>query len=61
MDGRYIVGGLTLGLPAILIALTVIWFSDNPVSMLVLLSVMVFGCLYLLSYSDAFSNAATET
>lgn len=60
MDGRYLVIGLTLVLPAILMAMTVAWFSDNPISMLVLLSVMVFGCLYLVSYSDAFTGIPSE-
>ncbi len=55
MDGRIFVVGLTLVLPAILIAATVIWFSDNPLSMLVLFSVMLLGALYLVSYKDTYS------
>lgn len=55
MDGRVFVVGLTLVLPAILIAATVIWYSDNPLSMLVLFSVMLLGALYLVSYKDTYS------
>ncbi len=55
MDGRIFVVGLTLVLPAILIAATVIWYSDNPLSMLVLFSVMLLGALYLVSYKDTYS------
>lgn len=55
MDGRIYVVALTLVLPAVLIAVTVAWYSTNPVSMLVLFSVMLLGSLYLLSYSDAFA------
>jgi hypothetical protein len=55
VDGRWIVIGLTIVLPAILMVVTVAYYATNPVSMLVLFSVMLFGCLYLLSYTDAFS------
>jgi hypothetical protein len=60
VDGRYIVVALALVLPAILMAITVAWFSTNPISMLILFSVMLLGCLYLLSYSDAFSGRPSE-
>ncbi|MFZ0830719.1 MAG: hypothetical protein WCB18_05520 [Thermoplasmata archaeon] len=55
MDGRILVVALTLALPAALIAATVAWYSTNPVSLLILFSVMLLGGLYLLSYSDTFS------
>jgi hypothetical protein len=57
VDGRIIVVGLTLVLPAILMIATVEWFSTNPISMLILLSVMLLGCLYLLSYTDVFDGS----
>jgi hypothetical protein len=55
VDGRIVVVGLTLVLPAILMGATVAWYSTNPISMLILFSVMLLGCMYLLSYTDAFS------
>jgi predicted branched-subunit amino acid permease len=61
VDGRWIVVGLTIVLPAILMVLTVAYYSTNPISMLVLFSVMLFGCLYLLSYSDVFSANPYES
>lgn len=44
-------------LPALLMVATVAWYSTNPVAMLVLCSVMLLGCLYLLTYSEAFAPA----
>ncbi|MGA7860239.1 MAG: hypothetical protein WCB19_00075 [Thermoplasmata archaeon] len=61
MDGRFIVVGLTLVLPAVLMAATVAWYSTNPISMLILFAVMLFGCLYLISYSDAFSGTPSDS
>jgi len=61
VDGRFLVVGLTLALPAVLMAATVAWFSTNPISMLILLAVMLFGCLYLVSYSDAFSGTPSDS
>jgi hypothetical protein len=61
VDGRYIVLGLTLVLPAVLVAVTVAWFSSNVIAMLVLFSVMLLGCLYLLSYTDAFTEVPSES
>jgi hypothetical protein len=60
VDGRFIVVGLTLVLPAILMAVTVGWYSTNPISMLILFSVMLLGCLYLLTYSEAFSRTPSD-
>lgn len=54
MDGRVITILLGLVLPAILIGVTTAYFSINPIAILVLISVMVAGCLYLLSYSESF-------
>ncbi len=53
MEGRSWVVGLTLILPAILIGITVIEFAINPRSILVLLTVMVGGVLYLQTYTEA--------
>ena len=55
MDGRIFVIGLTIVLPAILMGVTVAWYSTNPVSMLIMFVVMLLGALYLLSYPDTFT------
>jgi len=60
VDGRFLVVGLTLVLPAVLIAATVAWFSTNPLALLALFSVMLLGSLYLLTYSDTFSAHPSE-
>jgi hypothetical protein len=52
MDGRAYTILLTMVLPAILIAVTVWKFASNPVSILVLLTLMVIGGFYLLTYRD---------
>lgn len=57
MDGRYVVVALTLVLPAVLMGVTVAWYATNPISMLILLSVMLLGAFYLLSYRGPFSTA----
>ncbi|MGI0132696.1 MAG: hypothetical protein ACREDK_06365 [Thermoplasmata archaeon] len=54
MDGRLITVLLTFLLPAVLIGVTIWRFSINPLAILVLLTVMIAGALYLLTYSDAF-------
>lgn len=56
MDGRVIVVGLTIVLPAILLGVTVAWFATNPLSVLVLFAVMLLGAIYLLSYTDTSSG-----
>jgi hypothetical protein len=61
VDGRFIVAGLTLVLPAVLVAVTVGYFSNNVIAMLILFSVMLLGCLYLLSYTDAFTGAPLQS
>jgi hypothetical protein len=60
VDGRFIVIGLTLLLPAVLIGATVAWYHTNPISMLILFAVMLLGCLYLLTYSEAFSAIPSD-
>jgi hypothetical protein len=54
MDGRYWTLLLAVLLPAALIGVTVAVFSSNPISILILLTIMIGGALYLLSYTDAF-------
>jgi hypothetical protein len=54
MDGRLATVLLALVLPAALIGVTAVYFASNPVAVLVLISVMVVGALYLLSYTDVF-------
>jgi type IV secretory pathway VirB3-like protein len=54
MDGRLVTIALTLLLPAVLIGVTAAYYSLNPVAVLGLISVMVGGVLYLLSYSRSF-------
>ena len=54
MDGRLITVLLTLVLPAVLIGVTIWKFSLNPLAILGLLTVMVGGALYLLTYSETF-------
>lgn len=56
VDGRFIVVGLTIILPAILLGVTVGWFATNPLALLVLFAVMLLGALYLVSYTDTFSG-----
>jgi hypothetical protein len=54
MDGRIVTALLTLVLPAVLIGVTAEYYSLNPISILVCVSVMVIGTMYLLSYTDTF-------
>lgn len=61
MDGRYFVVGLTVVLPAVLMVVTVAWFSANVIVMLALFSAMLFGLFYLLSYSESFSGQPVES
>ena len=54
MDGRVATALLTLLLPAILIGVTIAYFGSNPVSILVLLTIVIIGSLYMLSYPESF-------
>jgi hypothetical protein len=54
MDGRWIVGGLTLALPAVLVGVNAWRFGNNPVVLLLLFLTMIAGTFYLLSYSESF-------
>ncbi|MCI4350949.1 MAG: hypothetical protein L3K15_05495 [Thermoplasmata archaeon] len=54
MDGRIAVVLLTLALPAVLLGAVVLKFAANPLAILVLITTMVGGSLYLLSYAESF-------
>jgi len=54
MDSRLLIALATILLPAVLIGLTVWRFASNPLSILALLTIMMIGSVYLLSYTDAF-------
>lgn len=54
MDGRLLTVLLALILPAALVGVTVVWFSSNPVAILVEFGVMIAGGLYLLTYAETF-------
>ncbi len=54
MDGRLLVALLAFVLPAALIGVTVWQFASNPLAILTLLSVMMVGAFYLLSYTESF-------
>ena len=55
MEGRLLTLLLLIVLPAALLGLTVLEFSSNPVSVLVLIGVMLVGAFYLLSYTESFA------
>ncbi len=42
--------------PVALLGVTIAWFSSNPISVFTLISVMVIGGVYLLTYRDAFGR-----
>jgi hypothetical protein len=54
MDGKLVTGLGLLALPAVLIGVTVAWFSSNPVAIFTLIAVMLVGAFYLLTYREAF-------
>jgi hypothetical protein len=54
MDGRIVTGIGLLAVPAVLIGVTVAWFSSNPVSIFVMMGLMVLGGFYLLTYRESF-------
>jgi hypothetical protein len=54
MDGRVVTGLVTLGLPTVLLGVTVWKFGSNPLAILGLIVVMIAGVMYLLTYSDSF-------
>ncbi len=58
MDGRHYTVLLLLGLPALLIGITVVFFASNPLSIFVLLGFMLLGVFYLSSYTGSFGDRA---
>jgi hypothetical protein len=54
MDGRIVTAVLTLLAPSVGIGVTVAYFGANPLSILGLITVMIVGSIYLLSYADSF-------
>jgi hypothetical protein len=54
MDGRVVTALATLLLPTILIAVTIWEFASNPLVILILISTMVVGGIYLLTYRETF-------
>lgn len=54
MDGRWFTVLFLFLLPAALIAVTVEWFSSNPVAILAEIAAMIVGGLYLLTYTESF-------
>lgn len=58
MDGRLLAGLVTLALPAALIGVTIWRFAANPLAILGLLTLMVGGAFYLLSYPESFGGSA---
>jgi hypothetical protein len=56
MDGRVMTALLGLLLPIVLIGVTVAEFSDNPLALLILFTVMVVAAFYLLTYRETFGQ-----
>jgi len=54
MDGKLVTGIGLLAIPAVLLGVTVAWFSSNPVSIFALIAVMLAGAFYLLTYRETF-------
>ena len=54
MDGRAVTVVATFLLPAVLIGITVWKFASNPLAILILISTMVAGAVYLLTYRESF-------
>jgi hypothetical protein len=52
MNGRLVAGLLVLLLPAVLIGVTAVYFGSNPLSILVLVTLMIVGSLYLMTYPE---------
>ncbi len=53
MDGRWFTLIFLFAIPAVGIAATVAWFSANPVAIMIGLSAIILGALYLLTYTEA--------
>ncbi|HTP55315.1 MAG TPA: hypothetical protein VML53_01435 [Thermoplasmata archaeon] len=55
MDGRLFTVLAMMLLPGALIGVTIGLFSSNPIAILCLISVMIIGALYLLTYRETFA------
>jgi hypothetical protein len=55
MNGRWWTVLLLWAVPAVGIAVTVEWFGTNPISIMVCLSAIILGALYLLTYTERFN------
>ncbi|HTZ62465.1 MAG TPA: hypothetical protein VMC82_07500 [Thermoplasmata archaeon] len=55
MDGRWVTAILLFFVPVVGIAATVVWFSSNPVAIMVAIAAMILGGLYLLTYTESFA------
>jgi hypothetical protein len=54
MDSRILAGLLTIALPAGLIGVTIWRFASNPLSIMALITIIVIGSVYELSYPESF-------
>ncbi|HTW40490.1 MAG TPA: hypothetical protein VMF04_06535 [Thermoplasmata archaeon] len=57
MNGRWVTVLLLWVVPAVAIGATVAWFNSNPLAIMIALSAMILGALYLLTYSERFGAA----
>ena len=55
MNGRWVTAFFLLLVPIVGIAATILWFSSNPVAILIALSAMILGSFYLLTYNETFA------
>jgi hypothetical protein len=54
MDGKLFTVVVLLVVPAALIGLTIAEFSSNPLAIFAMISLMVIGAVYLLTYRETF-------
>jgi hypothetical protein len=54
MDSRILAGLAMIALPAVLIGVTIWRFGSNPISILALLTIVLVGSVYQLSYVESF-------
>jgi hypothetical protein len=55
MNGRWYTVLLLWVVPAVGIGASVAWFNANPIAIMVCLSAILLGALYLLTYTERFS------
>ncbi len=55
MDGRWVTALLLLGVPLVGVIASILWFGSNPLAIMVAISAMILGLLYLLTYSETFA------